>query len=73
MKDIYKLSIQDSIFHCESSNNEYKNEWYIGSPISKLGIKLGLHQDNQYSDTTLLHIINTSSGVTGEHSIIPLT
>lgn len=70
---IYKLSIQDSIFHCESSNNEYKNEWYIGSPISKLGIKLGLHQDNQYSDTTLLHAINTSSGVTGEHSIIPLT
>ncbi|HID0718062.1 TPA: lipase family protein, partial [Campylobacter jejuni] len=70
---IYKLSIQDSIFHCESSNNEYKNEWYIGSPISKLGIKLGLHQDNQYSDTTLLHTINTSSGVTGEHSIIPLT
>ncbi|XAK34852.1 Mbeg1-like protein [Campylobacter coli] len=70
---IYKLSIQDSIHHCESSSNEYKNEWYIGSPISKLGIKLGLHQDNQYSDTTLLHTINTSSGITGEHSIIPLT
>ncbi|MCV3453103.1 DUF2974 domain-containing protein, partial [Campylobacter lari] len=70
---IYKLSIQDSIHHCESSNNEYKNEWYIGSPISKLGIKLGLHQDNQYNDTTLLHTINTSSGATGDHSIIPLT
>ena len=70
---IYKLSIQDSIYHCESSNNEYKNEWYIGSPISKLGIKLGLHQDNQYGDTTLLHTINTSSGMTGDHSIIPLT
>ena len=69
----YKLSIQDSIYHCESSNNEYKNKWYMDSPISKLGIKLGLHQDNQYSDTTLLHTINTGSGTTGDHSIIPLT
>ncbi|WP_245945907.1 lipase family protein, partial [Helicobacter didelphidarum] len=72
-KKAYKLSIQDSIYHCESSNNEYKNEWYMGSPISKLGIKLGLHQDNQYSDTTILHTITTAKGITGDHSIIPLT
>ncbi|MGX3044655.1 lipase family protein [Helicobacter sp. T3_23-1056] len=69
----YKLSIQDSIYHCESSNNPYKNEWYLGSPISKLGIKLGLNKDNQYADNKILHTIMTDNGMTGGHSIIPLT
>ena len=69
----YKLAIHNAIYHCESSENPYKNEWYLGSPISKLGIKLGLHKDNQYTDTTLLHTINTGSGITGSHSITPLT
>ena len=68
----YKLAIHNAIYHCESSKNPYKNEYYLGSPISKLGIKLGLHKDNQYSDITLLHTINTGSGITGSHSIIPL-
>lgn len=69
----YKLAIHNAIYHCESSENPYKNEHYLGSPISKLGIKLGLHKNNQYSDATLLHTINTSSSITGSHSIIPLT